>query len=409
MAEVNKVPETAVSPEIVDNFTRPAPEPTPPPPPSARPEIRALTPLDELTHIVDYDAFRQAYRLGTRDNPNPVPGAPNSSFNLEDVMMAAIPAGRAGVAMGRTASKLGGRAAAALYRQAVLERAAKAVPSAKYSQPAALERFTQRRVDRLAEELGVKPARFGRLAPGSAPEDLRVLHEANKTVKWFGKRGFKPTMPPDVAKDIVTAQNQYYAAAAPFMQAERGMAMVLPERTAMDAAYAALSKQLKAASQTMAAQKAPIVDIASKAGHALTSDDVRGKLLSAARFIGGVRRYDKYGNLVHGLETPTGWGFDKIVNLFTAPGSPTREMLHKYGGTAAEDLARVGVISSIGAALTKSGRDDKANEAGDDAAATADRNAFGVDPSAAPVQTAPAQTAPARDPERARLKAAFFF
>ena len=386
MAEVNQVPETAVSPEITDNFSRPATGPYVHPTP---PSMRAITPIEEPTHTVDYDAFNQKYRVGTPDNPNPVPGAPRSLSRPEDVMLvAAAGAPRVvGAAVARTAAALGGKVPAALYRQAALERR-----FIEKSLTHEMDQFAAHRTRDLAKDLGVSPGLLGRFAPGTAPEDIRIMRLANRTVAGLDKPGFKPLMPPGVAKDLVAAQNAYYDAATPFLQT--GSAPATASRDKLLAAYVALRKPLGEASKSLAAQKSPAGALASSAGGFVASV-VKNNYRVVGRFLAGVRHYDKYGELTHGFRTPLGLTFDKIGDAFIAANSPVRELWHR-AGSVVEGTGRTLGAAAIVRAITKPSRDKAAAEAGDKAAAEAYRRAYGVEPPKATTPAAPApQVAPA--------------
>lgn len=411
MAEVNQVPEIAVSPEIADHFQHPSADPP------TQTFMRAITPVEELTHTVDYDAFAQRARIGTRDNPNLVVPEANVNIDTDDMMlMAAAGAPKVvGAAMSRAAEALGlpsalrGRAATALYRQTAAE-----LSPVGGSLSRTMDETAAKRAARLAKDLGISPGPFGRFAPRTAPDDIRVMRIANRTVAGLGKPGFKPLMPPQLAKDLVAAQKAYYDAATPFLlpanvAADVGQVAVPASREALSAAYVALRKQLGAAGEALAAQKSPAGALASQAWDALSGHKALSAYETAGRLLVGMQRYDKYGTLSHDKWAPIGLVFDKLfVDPFTVLGSAARTEWRKLG-TLAEVAARVYAGKAIINTVTKPSRDAAGVAAGDeDIRRREGPNAFGLSPQ--PGQPAPvAPTTPAPVKPSNPYDAAFMF
>ena len=397
MAEVNQVPETAVSPEITDNFSRPATGPYVHPTP---PSMRAITPVEELTHTVDYDAFNQKYRVGTPDNPNPVPGAPYFPFRPEDMMLvAAAGAPRVvGAAVGKLIAKSLPRDARALATYANdLSRAAatlsKADVAATPNAAVALRKVMYR-----GEKGG--PSALKTWFFGGTPSAERTINMA-----YAKKMGGRSPMSDEMADHIVKAADNLSAEISAALKSPRGA--VKADTTKLKAAMVALSSELKAGAE--AYRSRGVWNMAKDSG-----GWVGGKLKAAAASASGVRRYKagsmKASRSIFGLVgSLADWGLSKIPGI-----SPTAlDTAQKYiGGTLGATplgMASAGAIVGLYDKLTKPSRDEAGAAAGDKAAAEAYRRAYGAEPPKVTTPAAPAATPAPATPAPPPLKAAFFF
>lgn len=396
MAEVNQVPETAVSPEIVDNFSRPATGPYVHPTP---PSMRAITPVEELTHTVDYDAFNQKYRVGTPDNPNPVPGAPYFPFRPEDMMwVAEAGAPRVvGATVGRLIAKSLPRDARALAAYANdLSRAAavlrKADVAATPNAAAAL-----RKVMYHGEKGG--PSALKTWFFGGTPSAERTINMA-----YAKELGGQSPMSDEMAGHIVKAADKLSAEISTALKSPRGAAKA--DTTKLKAAMVALSSELKSGAE--AYRSRGVWNMAKDSG-----GWVGGKLKAAAASASGVRRYKagsmKASRSIFGLAgSLADWGLSKIPGISPAALDTAQKYIGGTLGATPLGAASAGAIVGLYDKLTKPSRDEAGAAAGDAAAAEAYRRAYGAEPPKATTPTAPAATSAPVTPAPP-LKAAFFF
>lgn len=405
MAEVNQVPETAVSPEIVDNFSRPATGPYVHPTP---PSMRAITPVEELTHTVDYDAFNQKYRVGTPDKPNPVPGAPYSSFRPEDMMLvAAAGAPRVvGATVGRLIAKSLPRDARALatYANDLSKAAAvlsKADVAATPNAAAALRKVMYR-----GEKGG--PGALKTWFFGGTPSAERTINMA-----YAKKMGGQSPMSDEMADHIVKAADKLSAEISTALKSPRGAAKA--DTTKMKAAMVALSSELKSGAE--AYRSRGVWNMAKDSG-----GWVGGKLKAAAASASGVRRYKagsmKASRSIFGFAgSLADWGLSKIPGISPAALDTAQKYIGGTLGAAPLGVASAGAIVGLYDKSTKPSRDEAGAAAGDAAAAEAYRRAYGAEPpKAAPAAPAaqqppgtPAATAAPAAPAMSKLNAAFYF
>lgn len=236
---------------------------------------------------------------------------------------------------------------------------------------------------------------------GGTPSDAKTLNMAYTKVM-----GGKSPMTDAVAKPIVEAADGLSAELTAALKAYRGGIPV--DKAKLKAAVLKVSSEVKAGAEAYSSRGA---------WNAVKDAEawrwIGGKLASGAEIAAGVRRY-KAGSLeakrswVGALGTAADWTLAHVPGMSPA----ALELSQKYIGGAfgAAPLATVAAAAGYSAYdhATKPSRNEAGAAAGDAAAAEAYRRAFGTEPPKAAAPAAP--VAPVPQPSREdQLEAAFYF
>lgn len=444
MAEVNQVPETAVSPEIVDHFPRPSAEPP------TRTFLRAPDPADDAYR--DSPKGRVAEWMRGRglnaDFDLPLLGRPLAptegdlqyyrdpladrsaigklshayydaiGVRLDDpaylqvlgplAAVAQAPVTPSGAAkklatrgtatVGRLIAKSLPRDARALATYANdLSRAAavlsKADVAATPNAAAALRKVMYR-----GEKGG--PSALKTWFFGGTPSAERTINMA-----YAKKMGGQSPMSDEMADHIVKAADKLSAEISTALKSPRGAAKA--DTTKLKAAMVALSSELKSGAE--AYRSRGVWNMAKDSG-----GWVGGKLKAAAASASGVRRYKagsmKASRSIFGFAgSLADWGLSKIPGISPAALDTAQKYIGGTLGATPLGVASAGAIVGLYDKLTKPSRDEAGAAAGDATAAEAYRRAYGAEPPKATTPMAPAATPAPAAPAPPPLKAAFFF